>query len=54
MKKQLNEVILDNLYHHQLQQSEQFKPVLSLYIQDTVQNCELSVARNCPPAFPFF
>ena len=37
MKKQPGEDILENIYYRQLQQSEQLKPSLSLYIQDTVQ-----------------
>ena len=40
MKKQTREEILDNLYYRQLQRSEQQKPLLSLYIQDTVQKRE--------------
>ena len=35
MKKQPDEEILDNSNHRQLHQSEQLKPLLSLYIQDT-------------------
>ena len=37
MKKQIDKEILDNLCYRQMQQSEQVKPLLSLYIQDTVQ-----------------
>ena len=36
IKKQPDEEILENLCYHQLQQSEQLKPLLLLYIQDTV------------------
>ena len=37
MKRQPDEEILNNVFYHQLQQSDQLKPLLSLYIQDTVQ-----------------
>ena len=39
-KKQPDEVILVNLYHRQLQQLGQLKPLLCLYIQDTFQKGE--------------
>ena len=37
MKKQTDDEKLENVYDRQLQQSEHVKPLLSLYIQDTVQ-----------------
>ena len=37
MKKQPSEGILEKLFYREEQQSEQLKPLLSLYIQDTVQ-----------------
>ena len=40
MKKQPEDCILENMYYHQLQQSEQLNPLLSLYIQDIVQKGE--------------
>ena len=40
MKKQPDEDSLEHVYHRQLQKSQQLKPLLSLYIQDTVQNGE--------------
>ena len=40
MKKQHDEGILENLYYHQLHQSEQLNPLLSLYIQDIVRKSE--------------
>ena len=40
-KKQPDDEILDFFFCRPLQQSEQLKPLLSLYIQGTVQNGEL-------------
>ena len=40
MKTQPDDEKMENCYHRQLQQSEQLKPLLSLYIQDTVQKGE--------------
>ena len=40
IEKQPGDEILDNFCHRQVQQAEQSKPWLSLYIQDTVQNSE--------------
>ena len=37
MKKLRDGEMLDNLYFRQIQQSEEPKPLLSLYIQDTAQ-----------------
>ena len=44
MKKQPDGEILENLFYRHFQQSEQRKPLLSLYIQDTVQQGE---SRDC-------
>ena len=40
MKKQPGEEILEKLFYREDQQSEQLKPLLSLYIRDTVQKSE--------------
>ena len=44
MKKQPDEEILETLDCRQIQQSEQLKPLVSLYIQDTAQKRE---SRDC-------
>ena len=46
MKEQTDEEILDNLYYRQFRQSEQQKPLLSLYEKDTVQK---KVNGETPP-----
>ena len=40
MKKRPDDEILENVYYRQFHQIEQLKPLLSLYIQDTVQKRE--------------
>ena len=40
MKERPDDEILENLYYRQLQLSEQLKPLLSLYFQDTFQKGE--------------
>ena len=50
MKTEPDEEILEKILFRQLQQSEQLKPLLSLCIQDTVQENE---SRETTPDFKY-